>query len=387
MAANWLVWSFIASLLTNAIVVSGVLALIYYVGEKKSGWLFAYHDQIQIAICWIFTLYLFLMSAVNGNQASNLWGAHWTFFNVMIIVSFVFNLLMVSPVHWVGAALATFGYLFYLPGQVTPLRLGLTALVVAIQYFLTVKGAKIWDRRVVIYPLFAVYCGISLTVMALGVGSKDGWFWVRQLVALVILAVMAYEYAHMLVHLRRQNNRYQQEAVRDRMTGLKNFGTFNTELQKLYERHQRTGQNYWLFELDIDHFKSINDTYGHLVGNTVLKTVAQTTLDFARELSYPTAVYRMGGEEFCLLVGEGHGDQQAATKLAERLRQRLATLVFHSEAGKDFQITESLGAEFVDPDDKHYLDIYNRVDQYLYAVKRSGRDGLNIHGQTLRVAK
>lgn len=56
MAANWLVWSFIASLLTNAIVVSGVLALIYYVGEKKSGWLFAYHDQIQIAICWIFTL-------------------------------------------------------------------------------------------------------------------------------------------------------------------------------------------------------------------------------------------------------------------------------------------------------------------------------------------
>ena len=74
MTTNWIFWSFIASILTNGILVSGVLALIYYVGEKKSGWLFVHHDQVQIVICWVFTLYLFLMSAVNGNSASNLWG-------------------------------------------------------------------------------------------------------------------------------------------------------------------------------------------------------------------------------------------------------------------------------------------------------------------------
>ena len=97
MTTHWIFWSFIASILTNGILVSGVLALIYYVGENKSSWLFEHHDQVEIVICWVFTLYLFLMSAVNGNSA------HWTFFNEMVIVSFVFNLLMVSRIHWIGA--------------------------------------------------------------------------------------------------------------------------------------------------------------------------------------------------------------------------------------------------------------------------------------------
>lgn len=384
---TWIFWSFMASILTNIILVSGVLALIYYVGEKKSGWLFNYHDQIQIGICWVFTAYLFLMSAVNGQANSTLWGAHWSFFNLMVIVSFVFNLLMISKVHWSVAALATFGYLIYLPGRTSLLRWGLTAVVVLVQYLLTVKGPQIWAKRVVIYPLMFGYGGLALVDMALGTSAKDGWFWTRQIVAWVILAVVSYEYARMLVQFRRQNNQYQQEAVRDRMTGLKNFGTFNAELQQLYLRHQQTGQSFWLFEFDIDHFKTINDTYGHLVGNTVLETVAKTTLDYAHQLTYDTAVYRMGGEEFCLLLRDGHEAVQAATEIAVELRQRLAALVFHGEDGTPFQITVSVGAEFADPDDKHYLDIYNRVDQFLYAVKRSGRDGLNIHGRTIRSPK
>lgn len=387
MATNWLVWSFIAAILTNLILVSGVLALIYYVGEKKSGWLFAYHDQLQIIICWVFTGYLFLMSAVNGNSTSALWGAHWTFFNLMVIVSFVFNLLMISKIHWAVSALATFGYMLYLPGSTQPMRWLLTAIVIVIQYFLTVKGAEIWAKRSVIYPLLAIYGGLALVDMAVGASAKDSWFWMRQVVAWVILAIVTYEYARMLVHLRRRNNQYQQEAVRDRMTGLKNFGTFNTELQQLYHRHQQTGQSFWLFELDVDHFKVINDTYGHLVGNTVLETVAKVTLDYAHSLSYDTAVYRMGGEEFCLLLRDGNDDVQAATTIAQTLRELLAALVFHGEDGTPFQITVSVGAEFASNDDKHYLDIYNRVDQFLYAVKRSGRDGLNVHGQTLRSAK
>ncbi|WP_125710580.1 GGDEF domain-containing protein [Lacticaseibacillus porcinae] len=387
MITNWIIWSFIASILTNMILVSGVLALIYYVGEKKSGWVFQHHDHIQIMLCWVFTLYLFLMSAVNGNGSGTFWGGHWTFFNEMIIVSFVFNLLMVSRVHWLGGALATFGYMIYLPGAAHPMRWVLTTIIVAIQYFLTIKGTQVWHRRAVIYPLLFTYGGIALVDMAIGAAPKDSWFWTRQVVAWVILAVATYEYARMLVQLRRRNNRYQEEAVRDRMTGLKNFGTFNTELQQLYQKHQATGQSFWLFELDVDHFKAINDTYGHLVGNTVLETVAKVTLDYAHSLPYNTAVYRMGGEEFCLLLRDGHDDEQAAKAIGEELRHRLASLIFHGEDGTPFHITVSVGAEYADPEDKHYLDIYNRVDQFLYAVKRSGRDGLNIHGRTFRLVK
>lgn len=314
-------------------------------------------------------------------------GGHRTFFNEMVIISFVFNLLMVSRVHWVGAALATFGYLLYLPRKTSPTRWVLTAIIVAIQYFLTVKGTQIWHRRAVIYPLLVTYGGIALVDMALGTTAKDGWFWTRQLTAWMILMIVTYEYARMLVHLRRQNDRYQTEAARDRMTGLKNFGTFNTELQQLYQRHQQTSQSFWLFELDVDHFKAINDTYGHLVGNIVLKTVAKTTRDYARSMTYDTAVYRMGGEEFCLLLRDGNDDEQAAAKIGIELRERLSALTFHAEDGTPFQITVSVGAEFADPEDKHYLDIYNRVDQFLYAVKRNGRDGLSIPGKTIQSSK
>jgi diguanylate cyclase (GGDEF)-like protein len=96
----------------------------------------------------------------------------------------------------------------------------------------------------------------------------------------------------------------------------------------------------------------------------------------------------MGGEEFCLLLRDGNDDEQAAKAMIGRIAGRLASLeVFHGEDGTPFHITVSVGAEFADPEDKHYLDIYNRVDQFLYAVKRSGRDGLNIHGQNDSVSE
>ncbi|WP_390407142.1 GGDEF domain-containing protein [Lacticaseibacillus jixiensis] len=377
----WTLLAYVAAIVTNLILFSGVLALVYWIGEKQSGWMKRFHDILQYGSCWLFLLYLVMMALVDGHQAPHFTGDHWTYFNLLIIAGFVFNLLMVSWIYWLGSVALIVGYLWFVVGMPTPLQLALTVIGAGVAGLLALRGSRLWAKRWVIYPLMAVYGIATMAVLANSASPKPPEFWLRQVSSLIIEFVICYEYARMLVKLRIMNNRYREEAVRDRMTGLKNFGTFNTELQALYHKHHQAPGGFWLLELDVDHFKHINDTYGHLVGNTVLETVAKETRAFAATLPDETAVYRMGGEEFCLLVHSDCQDQQEAAQIAQRLRKRLSALPFHGEHGESFTITVSLGATQAQASDEHYLDIYNRVDQYLYAAKHAGRDGLNINGQ------
>ncbi|WP_127849612.1 GGDEF domain-containing protein [Lacticaseibacillus hulanensis] len=381
---GWLTLSFIFSMVTNIIVYFGVLSLIYWVGEKKDGLLRRRHDQIQIAICWAFVAYLFIMSTLDAHFAPTFFGSHWTYFNLLIISSFIFNLLMVSWTHFFGATIATIGYMFWMPGPITPVRLGIMALVIGVQALLTWQGTKLWRQRPLMYGLMAVYGFICLVNMGIGAAPKDGWFWLRQISALVVEFSAVYEYSLMLIRLRQSSDRFRNDAERDRMTGLKNFGSFNKDLTQLYAKNRERGVKYWLMELDVDHFKSINDTYGHLVGNKVLKGVATATRAYADTLDYVTTVYRMGGEEFCLLLQGGTDNDERATRIALDLREQLRALHFTDEDGKTFQITVSIGVERVLAEDKNYLDIYNRVDKFLYDAKQSGRDAANIRGITVR---
>jgi diguanylate cyclase (GGDEF)-like protein len=374
MMDKWLILSYSSSIITNVVVFFGVLSLIYWIGEKKEGRVKQWHDQIQMGICWLFVLYLFGMSAVDGHFAPVFFGSHWTYLNMLIIASFMFCLLMVSWVHFGVSALATLAYSFYMPGAMTSERLGCVAFAIMIQAILTAYGRQIWSNRFVLYPFMTVYGASALLNMGLGAHPEDGWFWGRQVVALALQFILIYEYSTMMVRIRRASDLYRTEAIRDRMTGMKNFGTFNKELERLYHRHQAGGPSFWLMELDVDHFKAINDTYGHLVGNTVLTTVAHETRAYSDTLDYETMVYRMGGEEFCLLIQGGTNDLDKAHAIGEGLRKRLAALNFYSEEGQLFHITVSLGAEHADRADKHYLDIYNRVDKRLYAAKQGGRN-------------
>jgi diguanylate cyclase (GGDEF)-like protein len=158
------------------------------------------------------------------------------------------------------------------------------------------------------------------------------------------------------------------KALTDGLTGLYNHRHFQERLEENIKRAERLKENLSLMLLDIDHFKKINDTYGHPVGDQVLRTLASTIDETVREIDIPA---RYGGEEFgVLLLGAGKNEAQ---QVAERLRERVKNLRFNSSSG-DFSITVSIGIATFPEDATTRETLIERADEALYRAKNSGRD-------------
>lgn len=157
-------------------------------------------------------------------------------------------------------------------------------------------------------------------------------------------------------------------ATTDGLTGLMNHRTFQHEFDQEISRAERSGQKVTLILLDIDHFKMINDTYGHATGDRVLRGVA----DIVRETARTTdVVARYGGEEFALILPDT--DMEGGKRTAERIREAVEAHEFHTELGP-LKCTVSLGiASYPDVSSvKHKL--FEKADECLYHCKRMGRN-------------
>ena len=160
----------------------------------------------------------------------------------------------------------------------------------------------------------------------------------------------------------------EQMATTDGLTGLLNHRTFQARLDDVLAAARRYGRRTSLILTDIDHFKSVNDTYGHPVGDQVLKGVARLIREQARDTDLTA---RYGGEEFAVIMPET--DLKGAWTIAERIRERVKREVFQTEQGP-LKVTLSLGiATFPEgaPDKAQLVSV---VDQCLYFAKRHGRD-------------
>lgn len=157
-------------------------------------------------------------------------------------------------------------------------------------------------------------------------------------------------------------------ATTDGLTGLMNHRTFQHEFDQEISRAERSGQKVSLVLLDIDHFKMINDTYGHATGDRVLRGVADIVRSTARTTDI---VARYGGEEFALILPDT--DMDGGKQTAERIRQAVAAHEFHTELGP-LKCTVSLGiATYPDVSEvKHKL--FEKADECLYHCKRMGRN-------------
>jgi two-component system cell cycle response regulator len=157
-------------------------------------------------------------------------------------------------------------------------------------------------------------------------------------------------------------------ATTDGLTGLLNHRTFQGRFDEALAAARRYGRNCSLILTDIDHFKSVNDTYGHPMGDQVLKGVARIIREKARDTDL---VARYGGEEFAIIMPEA--DVKAALAIAERIREAVMAEVFQTDQGP-LKVTLSLGiATFpeVSQDKQGLVDL---SDQCLYFAKRHGRN-------------
>ncbi|RJG12645.1 GGDEF domain-containing protein [Pseudomonas cavernicola] len=162
-----------------------------------------------------------------------------------------------------------------------------------------------------------------------------------------------------------------QKALTDPLTGLPNRAAWSERLELEVARWQGYGGELLLAMLDIDYFKRINDNYGHLAGDKVLKIIAG---ELSRRLRKTDFIARFGGEEFVLLLPATPlaGGQQ----LLETLRAAIEACPFHFK-GERVTITLSAGLTAFSPGERGEL-VFERADQALYRAKRSGRNQLEV---------
>lgn len=166
----------------------------------------------------------------------------------------------------------------------------------------------------------------------------------------------------------RQAQVYAQAAIVDPSSGLFNRPYFQSRLQEELQRSTRQNTPVSLLMLDIDSFKSINDTFGHLAGDTVIKDVADILRSSVRVFDICA---RYGGEEFAVVM-PGSG-LDSATTIAERIRQRIQSYHSTDRALARLRVTVSIGVAESGPLGS-VRDLIERADNALYAAKRSGRN-------------
>lgn len=184
-----------------------------------------------------------------------------------------------------------------------------------------------------------------------------------------------YDHEELLAHLRnglrisRLQEKLRKAAVTDGLTGLCNHGQFRDLLNREFSRTRRYGGVVSLVMLDLDHFKVVNDTHGHEIGNRVLQATARHLDRMVRETDI---VARYGGEEFAVICP--HTSLDEADNLAERIRQALPEQVRLVECPQ-LRVTATLGVvSSEEPQVNSVTDLINQADQALYYGKGEGRD-------------
>lgn len=213
--------------------------------------------------------------------------------------------------------------------------------------------------------------GLEATAICLAVLVSAGFTLSPWLVLLALPVLLLLQRTLLLAQ-------FQAEARTDPKTGLPNAVWWHEVAQREFERARRFDDQVAVLLADLDHFKRVNDTYGHLAGDVVLRRVADT---FAHEVREYDVVGRFGGEEFVVVLPSTGPDR--ATQIAERLRHRVATLDLEVEdvTGQRRQVwglTVSIGLAHYPAHGRDLDDLLRIADAALYTAKAAGRNRVQV---------
>lgn len=369
--------SFILTLLTDFIVMVGAISFFYWINAPTAAPFVVARQHLLASLTGAgFVIYLLarMVSTLHGQQIPVT--PYWSDLNLLVITSYLLNLQL--GWRWqalVDAGLLALCYLIF--GAPWSLIGGLAVVVAA--------GALYWtqtqhntQRRLYRYSGLIVLAVAVLTLVSqFHLGQYDSQFWLRQTGALLVLGALCLAFDQLMYATRQRTDKMHTLTTIDELTGVHNFGTFNQKLDDLFAKFQKDGQPYSVFEGDLDHFKQINDTYGHLSGNAVLRQLALELDAFADTLPFPATAYRLGGEEFAIVACAPINHQQAM-EIGERFL-KLLTLVRFPDADPNLTITCSIGQAHVEKGDYSANDVYKKADRNLYAAKQNGRN--RVHAQ------
>ena len=165
----------------------------------------------------------------------------------------------------------------------------------------------------------------------------------------------------------------QRLATTDVLTGMANRRSFLEVAEATFQRARESHAPLTVLMLDLDHFKTINDRFGHLEGDRVLAEFAQAT---KHQLRASDTVGRLGGEEFGLLLP--HTLPAEGADIATRILEAIRALELTDSNGQHYGVTTSMGLGTLSPGDRSLHDLLDRADQALYLAKRRGRNQLAV---------
>ena len=183
------------------------------------------------------------------------------------------------------------------------------------------------------------------------------------------------DYAAIAIENARAVHRIQELSITDDCTGLYNARHLFTVLSDEVHRSERFGYEFTLLFLDIDHFKRVNDEYGHLIGSKLLGQVGQSLRENLRLVD---AAFRYGGDEFAILLPQTSKD--AALLVARRLMAVFHSKQWLADATPSLRLRVSLGIACYPADATTPQAIVQRADEMMYQVKQAGRDNIAVAG-------
>ncbi|WP_300363507.1 GGDEF domain-containing protein [Hydrogenimonas sp.] len=228
-------------------------------------------------------------------------------------------------------------------------------------------------RANIVYVVMATFLPHLLAWSGFAPGFQHDHYAVLIWPAAALAILIQYFYA------RDYKKRYELEKELERMSytdmlsGLNNRRHFMAFLKKEFERYRRTGKSFSLLMIDIDRFKRINDTYGHPVGDSVIRTLADIVRDEIREMDFPA---RIGGEEFAVILPEI--DAKNALKVAERIREKAQNHPVDIPGGEPARFTVSIGVAAAGADSDE-TSLIKEADEALYRAKREGRNRVVLY--------
>jgi len=163
------------------------------------------------------------------------------------------------------------------------------------------------------------------------------------------------------------------QATHDELTGLYNRKYILDRLSTMISGARRHGIALTLCICDIDHFKEVNDTYGHNAGDRVLSCFSEILKEELRNEDIPG---RYGGDEFCILFP--HASPEQALVSVERIRRNLANQVFTSESGNEFKVSATFGISAMSTNERDVSELISQADKALYLAKQDGRNRTTV---------
>ncbi|PLS18050.1 hypothetical protein CVD28_10270 [Bacillus sp. M6-12] len=223
-----------------------------------------------------------------------------------------------------------------------------------------------------LYILIVLIAGvlvIDIAGLLLGVnGIPQSLFYTAIHIGLIVILILAYRNVCLL---QKRNEKLKQLSYTDGLTGIPNRRFFDAYYEEVWNEMAEENLPLTVMILDLDYFKSYNDTYGHLAGDDCIKLVART-LEAA--LSYPGMVFRFGGEEFVVILPRtGYTEGK---EIAEKLKSRIEQLgIVHEKSPKSPLLTASHGISAAVPNlQEEAKDLLQLADDMLYEVKKGRMD-------------